>query len=280
MRFFRRPAFKIFISVIAALVLGSLISVFSHSASSPLNKAVSFVFSPAQNLAAAASRELADLPFSFRSSSVISKERDELQAEVDSLRNQLVDYEDMKRQNELYREFLELKRLHPDQQYCEANIIGRDSLDFASEFTLNRGSIAGIKVQDPVIYGGNLVGVVTSVSPTVCTVKTILDPDVNVSCYEIRTVTTGYVTSTAELGRKGLCHMPNLEGTTAITVGGIVCTSGVGGVYPADLVIGTVQTINDATLDISAAAVIEPAVDFSTLTGVFVITSFENQGAE
>ena len=74
--------------------------------------------------------------------------------------------------------------------------------------------------------------------------------------------------------------MPNLEGTTAITVGGIVCTSGVGGVYPADLVIGTVQTINDATLDISAAAVIEPAVDFSTLTGVFVITSFENQGAE
>ena len=203
MRFFRKTAFKIFIAVIAALTLGCFIAVFSHNATSPLSRAAGFVFSPAQKLAAALSRELSDIPYSFRSASVISAEKDELQKELDSMRSRLVEYEQLKRQNELYKEFLELKQSNPDQKYCEANIIGRDSTDFASEFTLSRGSLAGISVQDPVVYGSSLVGVVSAVTPTTCTVRTILNPDVNVSCYEIRTATTGYVTTTAELAEKG-----------------------------------------------------------------------------
>ena len=161
-----------------------------------------------------------------------------------------------------------------------SSLYRRISTDFASEFTLSRGSLAGISVQDPVVYGSSLVGVVSAVTPTTCTVRTILNPDVNVSCYEIRTATTGYVTTTAELAEKGLCHMPNLEGTTPVTIGGIVSTSGVGGVYPANLVIGTITEIDDATVDISAAAIIEPAADLKTVTGVFVITEFEGQGMQ
>ena len=88
------------------------------------------------------------------------------------------------------------------------------------------------------------------------------------------------VRALAELAEKGLCHMPNLEGTTPVTIGGIVSTSGVGGVYPANLVIGTITEIDDATVDISAAAIIEPAADLKTVTGVFVITEFEGQGMQ
>ena len=280
MRFFRKPAFKIFTAVILALAIGCLTAALSHNGTSPLSRVVSFVFSPAQKLAAGISRELSGLPYSFRSSSVISAEKDELQKQVDSLRSRLVEYEQLKRQNELYREFLELKEDNPDQKYCEANIIGRDSADFASEIILNKGSLSDVSVQDPVVYGSSLVGVVSSVTPTTCTVKTILNPDVNVSCYEIRTAATGYVTTTAELAQKGLCHMPNLESTTPVTIGGIICTSGVGGVYPANLVIGTVKEIADATVDISAAAVIEPAANPDSVTGVFIITEFEGQGLQ
>ena len=74
--------------------------------------------------------------------------------------------------------------------------------------------------------------------------------------------------------------MPNLESTTPVTIGGIICTSGVGGVYPANLVIGTVREIADATVDISAAAVIEPAANPDSVTGVFIITEFEGQGLQ
>ena len=64
--------------------------------------------------------------------------------------------------------------------------------------TLNKGSINDIRVNDPVIYGEYLVGVVASVTPTQCTVNTILNPNVNVSAYEVRTRDLGFVTSTVE----------------------------------------------------------------------------------
>ena len=71
--------------------------------------------------------------------------------------------------------------------------------------------------------------------------------------------------------------MPGLSAFTAVTAGSIICTTGIGGIYPADLIIGTVSDIVDATVDISASAVIEPGVDFSQLTSLIVITSFNGQ---
>lgn len=277
-RLFSKTSFRIFVVVVAALLIGSMISIVSHSKTSPLNRVTSFVFSPSQKLAAAISNGLSDMPFSFRSASKISEEKDALQAEVNKLRNQLIEYEEIRQENDLYREFLQLKKDNPDQQYCEASVIGRNGDGCVDSLVLNKGSLAGISVQDPVVYGSNLVGVVASVTPTTCTVRTLLNPEVNVSCREIRTSTLGYSTTTVELAQQGQCHMPNLSGTTSITIGGIICTSGVGGVYPADLIIGTVADIIDATVDISAAAVINPAVDFESISGVFVITEFEGQG--
>ena len=123
------------------------------------------------------------------------------------------------------------------------------------------------------------MGVVTSVTLTQCTVKTIMNPDVNVSAYEIRTRDLGFVTSTPQLAEDGLCIMPGLPDTTAISPGGMVCTSGVGGIYPRDLIIGTVTKVTDSTTDISASATIETEIDFSALTDVFIITEFDGQGA-
>ena len=144
-------------------------------------------------------------------------------------------------------------------------------------FTLNKGSAHDISVNDPVIYGKYLVGVVSSVTPTQCTVNTILNPKVNVSAYEVRTRDLGYVTSTVALAQEGHCHMPGLASSTAVTAGGIVCTSGVGGIFPRDLIIGNIVDVVDGTVDISASAIIEPGIDFAEITDVFIITSFDGQ---
>ncbi len=77
----------------------------------------------------------------------------------------------MKSQNALYKEFLELKESHKDYKFCEASVVGRDAANPLSAFVLNRGSNDGIAVNDPVIYGKYLVGVVTSVTLTQCTIK-------------------------------------------------------------------------------------------------------------
>lgn len=62
--------------------------------------------------------------------------------------------------------------------------------------------------------------------------------------------------------------------------GGLVLTSGVGGIYPKGLVIGTVSRVFRSDMDISSYAVVTPGVDVNSIEDVFVITSFEGQGVE
>ena len=276
-RFFKSTAFKIFAVIVAALLAGSVFAVASRSGSSPLTSVTSVVFGPVSRLASYAASEFSKLPISFKSSSTLQKQVDELNKKIDSLTEQLVDYEQIKNKNRFYQEFLGIKEEHSDYVFAEAAIIGRNAADNLSSFTLNKGSANGISVNDPVIYGKYLVGVVESVTPTQCTVSTILNPKVNVSAYEVRTRDMGFVTSTVALSKEGHCHMPGLSSSTAVTVGGIVCTSGVGGIFPRDLIIGNIVDVVDGTVDISASAIIEPGVDFSEITDVFIITDFDGQ---
>jgi len=276
-RFFKSTAFKIFAVVAAALIAGSLFAVASRGGSSPLNNVTGFIFGPVSRFSTYVAAQFKDLPISFRSSSALAAEIEALEDEVDSLMNQLVDYEQTKHMNEVYKAHLELKDEHSDFEFSEAAVIGRDADNQNGSFILNKGSLNGISVNDPVIYGEYLVGVVASVSATQCSVNTILNPEVNVSAYEVRTRDMGYTTSTVELARQGLCHMPGLASSTAVTAGGVVCTSGVGGIYPRDLIVGTITDVVDGTVDISASAIIQPGVDFAGLTDVFIITSFDGQ---
>ncbi len=276
-RFLKSSAFKIFAVIAAALVAGSLFAVASRSGSSPLTSITSFVFGPVSRLSSYVAAEFSNLPISFRSSSELLKENEALKKEIDNLTDQLVDYEQAKHKNEFYQQFLEIKEEHSDYVFAEAAIIGRDASDNLGSFTLNKGSLNDISVNDPVICGNYLVGVVASVTPTQCTVNTILNPKVSVSAYEVRTRDLGYVTSTVALAQEGHCQMPGLSSSTSVTAGGIVCTSGVGGIYPRDLIIGNIVDVVDGTVDISASAIIEPGTDLSELTDVFIITHFDGQ---
>lgn len=276
-RFLKSTAFKIFAVVAAALLAGSVFAVVSRSGSSPLTSVTSFVFGPVSRLSSYVAAEFSKLPISFKSSSTLAKEVDELKKQVDSLTNQLVELEQLRNKNALYQEFLGIKEEHSDYVFAEAAIIGRDAADNLGTVTLNKGSLSDISVNDPVIYGKYLVGVVASVTPTQCTVNTILNPKLNVSAYEVRTRDLGFVTTTVALAREGHCHMPGLSSSTAVTAGGIVCTSGVGGIFPRDLIIGNIVDVVDGSVDISASAIISPGIEFDDITDVFIITSFDGQ---
>ncbi len=276
-RFLKSSAFKMFAVIAAALLAGSVFAVASRSGSSPLTSVTSVIFGPLSRLSSYVAAGFADIPVSFKSSSELLKENEELRKKIDNLTDQLVDYEQLRHKNEFYQQFLQIKEEHSDYIFAEAAIIGRDAADNLGSFTLNKGSAHGISVNDPVIYGKYLVGVISSVTPTQCTVNTILNPKVNVSAYEVRTRDLGYVTSTVALAQEGHCHMPGLASSTAVTAGGIVCTSGVGGIFPRDLIIGNIVDVVDGTVDISASAIIKPGVEFGEITDVFIITSFDGQ---
>ena len=276
--FFKSTRFKGFLGFFGVLILSIIIAAATESGSSPASTVLGTVFSPLQSVSSAIADSVKDFSVYFRSSAQYQERVKELENQLGEAQKELVGYEQAKQQIALYEEFLELKEENEDFQFASASVIGSDSSDAFGSFTLNKGELDGVKVNNPVIYGKYLVGVVVKTAPTYCVVNTVLNPEVNVSAYEVRTRESGYSTTTVDLAKEGKCSLSGLVRTTAIAPGGIVCTSGIGGIYPADLIIGTVEEVRNDTTNISSYAVINTQVDFAQLRDVFIITYFKGMG--
>ncbi len=272
--FFKGTTFKVLTVAAVILIAATVFAAVSDSASSPLTRAVSVITSPFEKAASYLSSKADSFTGGFVSADSYRKRVEELEAQVAQYRAELVDYENVKKQLESYEQFLDVREKNPDYQWVYCTVIGRDSADIFNSFTLSKGSSDGIKVNDAVIYSDYLIGVVTEVNPTSCVVRTVTDPSVNIAAYEVRTGEMGYVSSSAEQSVGGRCALWGLDKNTSVSKGGIVCTSGTGGIFPKDLIIGTVENVEQSKTDISANAVLEPAADSKDISGCFVITSF------
>ena len=276
-RLFQSKRFKAFLAIIAALLVGVILSLVTSSHSSPASSLSGYVLKPVQKLSAFVSEKMLDFSLSFRSSNSYRERIDELEAQIAQYEKELVDYEQTKHKLESYQSVLGLKEENPDYELLPADIIGRDSLDVFNSFMIDKGSADGVKVNDPVVYGSYVVGVVHSVKRSYSVVWTVFNPKVNISAYETRTREAGYSTTTTELALEGKCLFSGLDKTTNVAVGGQVCTSGLGRIYPKGLIIGKITEITDSTYNASVNAVIEPVIDLTELEDVFVITDFDEQ---
>lgn len=277
--FFKSLWFKILAVILAILIVFTIIAGATASSGSPLSNTIGVVAEPFEYIASLVGRGANGVKHFFTRSSTYEKEIADLEKQVTEYQLQLADYEDAKKKVEQYEAFLSIKDDHEDYKVISATVIGKDAADNYTTFLMNKGSVNDVAVNDPVIYGaGQLIGVVTKVAPTYCVVSTILDPSVSISVYDIRTGESGYVDNTTKLAAAGNCRLSGLDRDTAISTGAVICTAGVGGIYPRDLVLGTVTEIQNDEHDISSYAVIEPGIDISEVTHALIITDFSGQG--
>ena len=204
-------------------------------------------------------------------------ENEKLKTKVQELEEKLVDYENVKRENDQFREFLELKQNNPDYNFEPATVIGRDATNRFASFTIDKGSLDGIEMSDPVITSDGLVGIVWEVGLTYSHIRTILDISVEVGVYNIYTRDSGIVSGDIALSGDSLCKLSYLPKNSGIAAGDLVVTSGIGGVFPKDLRVGTVRSVELDGNGLSLSAVIEPSADVANVTDVLVIKSFSGQ---
>ncbi len=278
LRFLRFSKIKNAIAVAVVLLLGVVFAAVSHSASSPLTSVVGAVFSPLDKLSASISGALSGFELSFASSEVYLDEITALKKQLSDSRQQLADYERMKKKVEAYEKILELKQRNSDYALCYGTVISRDAADAGNTFVLDVGSLDDISVGDPVLSDSNVVGLVKKVNTTTCVAMAVLDPRLSVGAVEVSTGEQGFAEGDAALMKQGILRFSGLKSTTAVVSGDVVCTSGFGGVFPPGLVIGTVETVEEDPADSSAYATVKPAVAPDDLFGVFVLTSFAGQG--
>ena len=276
--FFHSRSFKVIILVIILLFAGMLVAASTVSKASAATSGLGFIITPLQNISSGISGFFTGIGDYFVSSKTYSEEMARLNEQLDNANKKLIDYEKAIRENEEYKKYLDLKEENPDFVFRAAEITAFDPANAFYSFTINQGSIHGIDVNDTVISGEYLVGVIYKVYPTSAVVITILDPKMSFGVYEVQSRTSSYATSTLELSRDGLCKMSNLDVATTVAPGGRVNTSGAGGIYPRDLMVGEVTEIRNDEQSISAYAVIKPGADIKSLRDVFVITSFNGKG--
>ncbi len=280
LQFFKSRKFKAFMLVICALLTGAVIAVASAKGTSPVTNVIGSVLSPVQKLTNYIAENVKWVADSFESAGSYKNEIERLEQQIAEYENQLVDYNELQQKLSSYETMLGVKEENPDFVLERANIIGTDAADMFTSLIIDKGSKDGISVNDPAVYGNYVVGIVKKVHPYYSVVESILNPDINISALDSKTRETAYVTTSVDFSKKGHCVFSGLERTTAVSPGGIILTSGIGGTYPKGLIIGTVNEVCESEYDLSNYAVIEPGVNVKEIEDLYVITDFDGQGIE
>ena len=236
---------------------------------------LSVAVAPFQRAAAAVSNGVSSLWEKYTNIDAILEENEKLTMENAELRGQMVDYDKLKAENEAYKALTNIQEQHPEMSYVSSFVIGRDPLDSFYGFTLDKGSLDGVEANDAITSDeGYLLGVVTEVDLTSCKVMTILHPSFNAAGVVSRTRENGIINGSSEYAGDGLCTLTNLERSCETHKGDQVITTGLGGVYPPDLLVGIVQEVVPEASGKSSIAVIKPGADPRTVKHVFIITDY------
>ncbi len=275
--FFRSRQFKIIVAVFCAVLLLSGISFLFGLKTAPQDNIAGTIAAPFQSAARSIKNAVSDLFRTYRDGNKLLVENAELENEISELREELADHEKALRENEFYKNYLDIKDEHPDFTFEDASVISRDESDPYGGFVINRGSANDISLYDPVITEAGLVGYISEVSLKTAKVTTLLSPDMTFGALDNRTEDAGIVSGTLELVSDRLCKFYNLSRSCNIAIGDYVVTSGEG-VFPSGLLIGSIYSIGSDRYNTSIYATVRPFANLEDLRNVMVITSFTGQG--
>ena len=276
--FLKSAAFKA-LAVVALFLIGIMIYAASTGGIATIPATISgAILTPLQSLGSNISSGISHFLGNFTDGGKLREENAALQSEVNALRQQQVETDELRRQNELYRQYLTLKEENSDYQFADGRVIYVDPAGKYGNFTINAGSLENISINDPVITPDGLVGVVYEVGMTYSKVRTILDPATQVSAYVSRGRSSGVTGGSLSLAHEGKLRLNYLSRDSGAANGDYVVTSGKGGIYPEGLRIGSVLEVNTESDALTMVAVIKPFVDIFDVSDVFVITAFDGQG--
>ena len=194
----------------------------------------------------------------------------ELEAEVSELQAQVIQLQQQVGETEILAALVDFSRANPDNTYKAAEVIGRDPSPFLHYVIINRGSNDGILRGMPVFTDQGLVGRVDAVIANAARVQLITDPasNVNVRLENAETDASLVGSVTGDLELELISQETNVE------AGDLVLTSGLGGGYPPDLIVGQVVNIRARDFDLFQQATVQPVVDFNRLQIILVIVNF------
>lgn len=265
--------------LIIAVLLAAITAVASYAlkgTANPLSNALGVVTTPIRNgVSSFVGWAEGVYNYSFRYQE-LEEENQRLRSQIAELEEKAREGEAASKENELLREALGLRAKRSDFVLESARVTARSTSNWASTLTLSKGSVQDVAAGDCVVdAAGNLVGIIDEVGSNYSVMITVVDANLQMGGIVSRTDSTAMLEGDFTLMQEGRLKMTYLPENTDLLTGDLVLTSGLTGIYPSGLVVGTIESLHTDPSGMSRYAVLAPAADLDRLVEVFIIKEFD-----
>ena len=268
------------IVVLSVAFLGIIIFSLKNN-SNIISSGVGSVISPLQKIIYNANDKLKESFDFFINFSKVKQENKELAAKNAELENQLIEYNRMKDENTRLREMFNYSEAHQNYNYLGCNIVGYSGGNISNGYIIDKGTNDGLKKDMIIITSVGLVGKITKADTNFSIVQTIMNENIAVAAMvESTRQTTGILQGGVNSKNEKLVTLSNIPMDSEIKEGDVILTSGLGGMYPKEIRIGEVISIDIDSVGLMKKALVRPYVDFDKLDGVFVVVPKEEINIE
>lgn len=242
-----------------------------------ISSSVSTVVSPLQKIVYNINSRVKETVDFFLNFSEVKLENEQLKQKNAELANELIEYESLKDEVERLREALNFTESRSNYNYVGVNIIGYSGSSLSDGYIIDKGSNDGIAKNMVVVSYKGLVGKVTKVSSNFAVVQSILNENIAVAVMDQQTRdATGVLQGLSDKKDTNMTVMYNLPIDSDVKEGDIIITSGLGKIYPKEIPVGTVVSVQEDNVKVMKSAVVEPFVNFNKLEELFVVIPNSN----
>lgn len=264
--------------VLSVAFLGIIIYTINNDQKNAISSGVGSAINPLQKVVYSINDKIKGTLDFFLNFSKIKQENEELTKENIELQNKLLEYDTLKEENDRLREVLNFKNSKDNYSYVGTNIIGYSGESFSNGYIIDKGESDGILKGMVVISDKGLVGQVTSTGSNWAIVESLLNENIAVSVMVNSTrETTGILEGYVTRSNSGLTKVTNLPLDSEIKEGDVIVTSGLGQIYPKEIRIGEVISVESDEIKSMKTAIVKPYVDFDKLEDLFIIIPNETR---
>jgi rod shape-determining protein MreC len=255
---------------IGLIILGVLVLSISGMLSQIVGKAIDPLVS-IQSWFASRSQSIVEFFTVPRDVATLREENSALENQISQLQSELLEARQQLTETDILYALLDYARVQPENKYVAASVIGKDPSPFLKYIIINHGSDDGIQSGMPVVTQQGLVGTVDAVTASAARVQLITDPDsiINVRLEEANAEAQVNGSVTGDL------TLEMVSPSVSLLQGDLILTSGLGGGYPSDILIGQVVSTQNEENELFQTASVQPVVDFTNLRAVLIITNFK-----
>ena len=210
---------------------------------------------------------------SYKKLKDVEKSNDVLETSIDRIDSIEAENIELRRQLDALKEELNINYTLSDYEYLNATVISRNVGYWYNKLTINKGSYNGVEKDMVVISSKGLIGRVVKTSTFTSDVRLITTSDTNnkISVHVSNGDNNLYGVINGYDYKKSVLELEGISNTKDVNVGDYVYTSGLGGIFPAGILIGTVTEITTDSYDLAKIMKVTPSVDFNDINYVSIL---------